>query len=507
MSVRVAETCMNWSQPVVVPAGAFTVSLHTANKRGMSNSSLNRALIHGFRLKPRFRFQVRACGASLDGFSDEEFHKQLQEVALKFGVSSRDKKNNYDAPSVVSSRPFSSEPSWVKFHPEPPDWPERNEIIPACVERKANNVDLPISLRIIKRKNQWQECLIDAGDSGYSSVKKAFSSMLLIIQELQIYTLKMRETILLEDQRRGVIDQVQKEMQESFVWLFQQVFSHTPTLMVYVMILLANFSVHSMVNNVAVIAPLPNCYRDSTETVVMTENTKFDSSKVMKTSVGGNNGGGGVGSSRPVASGADGGDRSSNFHGTIFADEISQMPSLGNSVSRQTGIESESGSEEEVKFWISISELASRMQGVVLDRETVSRFVSPIIANIEPDDHKDYIRTDLMYQLAVSKEPQNVLLLSNYAQFLYFVVHDHDRAEEFFGRAVKVAPSDAETISRYANFLWLARKDLGAAEQAYMDAIEVEPGNAYYAANYANFLWSTGADDTCYPLSTTAKEA
>ncbi|MFQ6643082.1 hypothetical protein Gotur_018209 [Gossypium turneri] len=110
-----------------------------------------------------------------------------------------------------------------------PSWLERGEeIIPSNIERKGNSVDLPLSLRIIKRKLQWQEGFRDAGESTYCSMKKAFSKMVFIIRELHSYTLQMRE-LLFDEDLQGVLVRVQKEMHASFVWLFQQVFSHTPT--------------------------------------------------------------------------------------------------------------------------------------------------------------------------------------------------------------------------------------------------------------------------------------
>ncbi|XP_035838022.1 uncharacterized protein LOC118485716 [Helianthus annuus] len=146
-------------------------------------------------------------------------------------------------------------------------------MIPASIERKANSVDLPFSLRIIKRKKQ---CIKEAGESAYCSVKKAFSSMVFIIRELQSYTLQMRELLYYEDLQH-ILVRVQKEMNASFVWLFQQVFSQTPTLMVYVMILLANCSVHSMSHNFAIASETTTV---TTTTVESFSETKFDSSSV-----------------------------------------------------------------------------------------------------------------------------------------------------------------------------------------------------------------------------------
>ncbi|EPS63918.1 hypothetical protein M569_10865, partial [Genlisea aurea] len=83
------------------------------------------------------------------------------------------------------------------------------------------------------------------GETAYCSVKRAFSSMVFIIRELHRFTIEMREILFYED-LQGILANVQKEIHASFVWLFQKVFSHTPTLMVYVMILLANYGAHSI---------------------------------------------------------------------------------------------------------------------------------------------------------------------------------------------------------------------------------------------------------------------
>jgi hypothetical protein len=71
--------------------------------------------------------------------------------------------------------------------------------------------------------------------------------------------------------------------------------------------------------------------------------------------------------------------------------------------------------------------MQSSLRDVSLDHETTHRFVSPISAKIEADDYEDYFRTDLLYQTGLSQDPNNPLLLANYAQFLYIVAHDYDR--------------------------------------------------------------------------------
>ncbi|XAR60721.1 hypothetical protein NMG60_11034202 [Bertholletia excelsa] len=438
----------------------------------------------------------RACSASLDAFSDEEFSKQIRELAMKFqysdgpepamqGEDSDSSKINSNINFLCTDRPFD--------RVEPPDFPANDDEIPAAIERKANSVDLPLSLRIIKRKKEGFR------EAGESAAKKAFSSMVFIIRELHSFTLQMRETVLYDD-LQGILERVQREIHASFVWLFQQVFSHTPTLMVSVMILLANYSVHSMACNPAIASPPPKSHSVS---VLEDQNQiynqpKFDSSAIKtfsvsassgKTaSIGGGNGGGGK--FQPVASGTDGDDGSD------------ERGSLNCQMTRE---------EEEKRLWNSIVEEATTMQAGVraewLDSETVQGFVSPVSAKIEEDEYAEYLRTELVYRTALTQDPNNPLLLANFAQFLFVVAHDYDRAEEYFKRAAMAEPPDAEALSKYANFLWQAKKDLWAAEETYLAAISADPGNSHYAANYAHFLWNTGGEDTCFPLDNDADEA
>lgn len=394
----------------------------------------------------------RSCSASLDSFSDEEFNNKMQELALRFQVSddgvSNSGNNAVNSESKSESISHSKDNHEVTFvdrqwRESSSDWCSIDEIIPETIERKANSVDLPVSLRMIKKKLKWQQGFREAGESAYCSVKKAFSSMVFIIRELHSFTLQMRELLYYED-LQGILLRVQKEMHASFVWLFQQVFSHTPTLMVYVMILLANFTVFSMGSNSAFAAASPPSGHPSAtvETVLVHENQdernqKFDSSSIKSfsilssngktTSVGGNNGGGGK--TPPVASGTDGDggfDRIDHFRTVLPDGAPSQLSSVG------TSGEAESVSEqEETTLWNSVLEEASSMEASTrdasLDHETMRSFVSPVTARIETDEYADYLKTELVYETALSKDPENPLILANYAQFLYLVANDYDR--------------------------------------------------------------------------------
>ncbi|XP_074289905.1 uncharacterized protein LOC141615572 [Silene latifolia] len=431
---------------------------------GTMSSKLSRT--RSFEYKPKQRSHQpirRACSANFDAhFSgDIEFSKRIEELALSFQL---------DNENLTGSE--STEPDSV-------DWN------PASIEMKANRVDLPISLRMIKRKkNQWRKNVSEIGESACCSVKKAFSSMVFIIRELHSYSMQIREALFFED-LQGILIRVHEEMHASFVWLFQQVFSHTPTLMLYVMILLANFTVHSMSNTYALASQPPVLAAMDGREISSNFDVKsftVSSSGCDTTSVGGGNGGGNK--FNPVASGMDG-DDSMRKSSTIVNRLSVSVP-------------------EETAVWNSIVEEASRMQGEfreeILESDVTKWFVSPVTAKVETDDYQEYFRTELSYQSELDQEPNNVLLLANYAQFLYLVVHDYDRAEEYFKRAIKVEPKDGEAHNKYATFLWQVRNDLWAAEETYLEAISADPTNSYYAANYAHFLWNTGGEDTCFPL-------
>ncbi|KAL8129932.1 hypothetical protein V2J09_019087 [Rumex salicifolius] len=552
-----AMTPLKWTQPTMPHSSLCPQTLASAlaspaasKKRGGNNvvvNRLDRSLLFGSASSKLSRthscelpklcshFAIKASGASSDAFSDEEFSKKIQEVAQKFRISGdstdsqtentkeiedgneiRRSNSNTSSSSSSSSNFESVESQWLVIHPEPPDWHlVREEIV---IQHKANSVDIPLSLRMIKRKKQSQS-QVGFCETAYCSVKKAFASMVFIIRELHSYTLQMREHLFFED-LQDIISRVQQEIHASFVWLFQQVFSHTPTFMVYVMILLANFTVHSMASNFAIAAPIESTSTAITEIFSSLEsseesNQKFDSSALKTfsisgpgsrtTSIGGNHGGGGK--ARPAASGTDGDgwvEKSGGLDHKIIPD------GTANQVSPVTAREEESVSglqerAEELKLWNSIAEEASRMQaearGDFLDSETIQRFISPVKVELESDeDYPEFFRTELVYRMSLAVEPNNSLLLANFAQFLYLIAHDYDRAEEYFKKATQIEPKDAEAYSKYANFLWVAKKDLWAAEETYLEAISADPENTYYAANYAHFLWNTGAEDTCFPL-------
>lgn len=352
-------------------------------------------------LKKRNNPLRRVCSASSSFFSDETFSVKMQELALQFRIAGEgeEEEEKKHKESEINNDNKNHRFGSVKLLQESVpglaslEAPWAEMVNHSSIERKANSVDLPLSLRIIKRKLQ-EEALKEASESTYCSINKAFSSMVFMIEELHSFALQTRV---------GVLRQVKKEMHASLLWIFQRVFSQTPTLMVYVMILLANYTVHSVASNLAIAASPPDSAVTKEEPAVTKGQDKmhqrFDFS----------NGRGGKG--------LDG----SKWLGSISSNKVSYLPRQQDLVSGQ-GIR-----EEELSLWNSIVEEAEQMQDSPVDRDLRLKLVSPIIARIEVDDYANYTRTELLYKISLAQEPNNHLLLANYAQFLYLVTHDYDR--------------------------------------------------------------------------------
>lgn len=271
------------------------------------------------------------------------------------------------------------------IRPEFSGRPDQEIIVWATIEQRAKSLDIPLSLRMIKKKLQSEEGLIDCNDSTSCSVRAAFASMVFIIVELQSHALRMRETLCDED-LAVITSKVQKEMHSSFVWLFQQVFPRTPALMLEVMILLADFGVCSASHIVAVAeaSQLRPSIESSSDTIQ---------------------------------------------HPLVQLVEEKMLPHISQELSFYQVDEVEDVAE--MNLWNSLVDEAEKMQegmvDEVLDADTKKYFVSPVSVEVEADQCQDYLRTDLLYQMNLSQEPDHPLLLCNYAQFLHLVAHDYDR--------------------------------------------------------------------------------
>ncbi|KAH1062062.1 hypothetical protein AAZX31_02G239500 [Glycine max] len=454
---RTPYYCDSWKTPRAVPS---SILRHVTERNNvMPPCGL---LVHRSRKNLRVQRGKRVYSSLFDDFRQEERMNLVQDGCwdengneIACAVSDNEFENDSSAKGCSSEefgtmKPEVLEPSLLGIQPEPPSWPERDEILRLTFERKVNSVGIPLSIRMIKKKLQLEEGLKEAGELNEltnCSVNKTFSSMMFIMHELQSRALQTRESLFGED-LQSVMTKLEREMDASFVWLFQQVFWKTPALMVFVMVLLANFLVFSMNDNtVKAITPSSMI----TKALTLTGNE----SKVR--------------------------------HSQVDTD-VDQ----GEYVNKELN-------EEEEMLWNSFLEEASMLQkelsGEVLDHETRQRLVAPVSVELEGDQYEEYVKTELYYKKHLLRTPHCSLLLSNYAQFLFLVLHDIDGAEEYYKRSVLAESPEAEAFSRYADFLLMVRKDVWAAELRYLQALEADPGNTYYLSKYASFLWNTGGQD------------
>lgn len=367
------------------------------------------------------------CKARFNEFPNEDSPKGTEDLSQRFYMD--EKFLNRFFPSRFD---FLNPSSFGISIRETPEWPPEDEIDKVSIESKANSLEIPVSLRMIRRKQKYQEGFpenIPVEDFNCCSAKKAFSSMVFIIRELQSHALQIRQNTCSSD-LAGIAKKMQREMNASFVWLFQQVFSRTPILMVHVMILLANFTIHSLANQTLVAATQPSTISNETISERNTISEEIKNQKQSNTqpssaeksafssSGAGNNSGGESFGLIDIETG----DADSHLNNPLpsiqFPNQILQAP--------MHVIE-----EGEKALWNSIVEEASRMQfesrHKILDQQTVQQFVSPLTVEMEPDNYEEYFRTDLIYQGGLAEEPNNPLLLLNYAQFLNLVAKDYDR--------------------------------------------------------------------------------
>ncbi|XP_054793052.1 uncharacterized protein LOC129298658 [Prosopis cineraria] len=102
---------------------------------------------------------------------------------------------------------------------------------------------------------------------------------------------------------------------------------------------------------------------------------------------------------------------------------------------------------------------------------------------------------DAYYQKMILTNPNNALLLGNYAKFLKEVVGDYEQAKEYLERAVLANPGDGSLLSLYAELIWQTEKDSDRAEVYYDQAVQSAPHDCYVLASYAKFLWDAEEDE------------
>ncbi|KAL5224491.1 hypothetical protein ABZP36_011130 [Zizania latifolia] len=102
---------------------------------------------------------------------------------------------------------------------------------------------------------------------------------------------------------------------------------------------------------------------------------------------------------------------------------------------------------------------------------------------------------DAYYRRMIRADPDNSLLLGNYARFLKEVEGDVARAQEYCERAIVANPGDGEALALYAGLVWETSRDADRADAYYTRAVQAAPDDCYVLGSYAGFLWDAEEDD------------
>lgn len=243
---------------------------------------------------------------------------------------------------------------------------------------------------------------------------------------------------------------VQQEIHSSLLWLFQTVFSATPALMVSVMLLLANFTVHSAgslapaeaaVLDLLSASPIAQglAYQEAAPGTGRSQGEVTVARQVYEAPATESGGAGQF----PLRKMAQKGEEGSPAQGTqwqrltaVVRDDEAASTS-GSSSGRQSANSeaSTASSPAQDPHYIQglLEQAAKEMElevpyhHVRLDQEVIRQLVAPLSVEVDPDNYPCFDRTELQYLNAIAKEPSNALLLGNMAMFMYVVRKDKER--------------------------------------------------------------------------------
>ncbi|VFQ80425.1 unnamed protein product [Cuscuta campestris] len=405
MKLGIASSSLQFSSPVVPqsPSACLRRDCCEPNEKVVCQSGF----LNPVRSRKGFRGRsIKSSSFSNGGLGHEPFQSR---DCCTVSVS---RNKNGKKGSIFPSKFDFLDPAMLGIVPEPPHWPEREAVLWAPIEQKAKNFELPVSVRMIKKKHQWEETAASVRDSAqdltYSSLRTAFSSMVTIITELQSCALKIREELCDEDLDL-IVSKARREMRLSFAWIFQQVFSRTPELMVSVMVLLADFSLYEMLPSVFITNPKVGLDQELSEA----EERVWDS----------------------------------------IVDEARGMRGLN--IETMVGFVSPLAVEIESDDFVDYYRTDFTYQ-IMLSHDPHSTVLLCNYAQFLQLVTRDYERAEECFKRAMQVKPEDAEVLSQYANFLWTVRKDLPGAEDLYQQAIAVDGDirNPYYASQYANFLW-----------------------------------------------------
>lgn len=140
--------------------------------------------------------------------------------------------------------------------------------------------------------------------------------------------------------------------------------------------------------------------------------------------------------------------------------------------------------------------LANIKAAMALDGENkeLQALISALQAEILIDQGK-VAAADLAFEKAVGLDPQNFLIMNNYAYYLALRNENLDKAEALITVAVKALPRDASVADTYA-FILLKKGNYELARSWIEKALQNnEAENSVYLEHYGDILFNTGSPD------------
>ncbi|KAH7285130.1 hypothetical protein KP509_33G014900 [Ceratopteris richardii] len=401
---------------------------------------------------------------------------------------------------------------------------DRVSIPTVCASAAAKTAgNLPLSLRMLKKKQQdfGRSSLMSGIPEVGNSLHNAFSSVVSMMKTLQTHTLQIRQHFFRQE-IEGLINQVQREMHVSLLWLFEQIFACTPELMVLLMILLADFTAFSVANNlhglpassytpsVSIISSISKCTVNHEGFGGLLTVPPYPcpsiSDKADYVHYGGSFGNGGKGAY--LIAGDAGGypdDPSRPSTGVNKApcpmdDKLSaDLPSITNSVASteistsHIGLPSHEYTDDNYSSHLSATAAALAFQELsTADDHSDSKPCCPNsnkgeleIAEMTAQGRVVWDSNDLVLDQMIAR--------SLVAPFTTKLEDDnytcYDRTDLAYQYAIGNDSNNSLLLANYAQFLFLVRKDHDRAEKLFYKAVSCDPLDSEAISHLARFLW------------------